>query len=134
MKLRGETIPLKLKLELCETSKFLHIIICKSDNIFAVYHSRRSSYNIMYWRSLNGQIWLTGEENMLFQVFNIPIQYIEYRKYIVTMSISNLLLNFHDVMDAESHPLLHTYCSSGGTSFDRCTNSIEFIFTFSLHT
>ena len=86
----GEIIPLKLKLELCKTSKFLHIIICTSDTIFPVKHSSGSPYNIMYWRSLNGQIWLTGEENMLFQVFNIPI--FEYRYYIVRMSISSLLL------------------------------------------
>ena len=29
------------------------------------------------------------------------------------MSISSLLLNFHDVMDAESNPLPRTYCRSG---------------------
>ena len=68
----GETIPLKLKFELCETSKFMHIIICTSDTIFLVDHSRGSSYNLMYWRSLNGKIRLTSEENVLFQVFNIP--------------------------------------------------------------
>ena len=70
----GETIALKLKLELCEPSKFLHIIICTSDAIFPVDHAHGSSYNLMYWRSLNGQIRLTGEENILFQVFNIPTQ------------------------------------------------------------
>ena len=32
----GEIIPLKLKLELCETSKFLHIIICTRDTIFII--------------------------------------------------------------------------------------------------
>ena len=69
-----ETIPLKLKLELCETSKFLHIIICTSDTIFLVDHSRGSSHNLMYWISLNGQIRLTCEENIVFQVFNIPSQ------------------------------------------------------------
>ena len=70
----GEPIPLKLKLELCETSKFLQIIICTSDTIFPVNHSRGSSYNLMYWRSLNGKIRLIREENILFQVFNIPSQ------------------------------------------------------------
>ena len=51
------------------------------------------------------------------------------------MSISSLLLNFHDVMDAEANPLMRTYCSSWGASFDRRNNSIEFFFTFfsSLH-
>ena len=71
---RGETIPLKLKLELCETSKFLQIIICTSDAIFPVNHSHGSSYDLMYWRSLNEQIRFTGVENILFQVFNIPTQ------------------------------------------------------------
>ena len=61
----GETIPLKLKLELCETSKFLRILICTSDTVFPIDHSHGSSYNLMYWRSLNGQIRLTGEENIL---------------------------------------------------------------------
>ena len=61
----GETIPLKLKLELCETSKFMHIKICTSDAIFLVDHFPGSSYNLMYWRSLNGQIRLTREENIL---------------------------------------------------------------------
>ena len=28
-------------------------------------------------------------------------------------------------LDAEANPLTHTYCSSGGTSFDRDNNSIE---------
>ena len=73
---RGETIPLKLKLELCETSKFMHIIICTSNTIFLVDHLSGSSYNLTYWISLNGQIRLTGEENSLFWVFNIPSQYL----------------------------------------------------------
>ena len=85
---RGETIPLKLKLELCETSKFLHIIICTSDTIFLVGHLHGSSYNLMYWISLNDQIRLTREENILFQVFS-------------------LLLSFHDLMDAKANLLLH---------------------------
>ena len=85
---RGETIPLKLKLELCETSKFLHIIICTSDTIFPVDYAHGFSYNLMYWRSLNGQISLTCEENILFQFFS-------------------LLLNFHDLMDANANLLLH---------------------------
>ena len=45
---RGETIHLKLKLELCETWQFMHIIICTSDAIFHVDHLRVSSYNLMY--------------------------------------------------------------------------------------
>ena len=70
----GETIPLKLKLELCEASQFMHIIICTRETIFPVDHAHGSSYNLVYWRSLNGQIRLRGEENILFQVFNIPSQ------------------------------------------------------------
>ena len=46
------------------------------------------------------------------------------------MSISSLLLNSHDVMDVEAKPLQLTYCSSGGTSFDRRKNSIEFLLPF----
>ena len=51
------------------------------------------------------------------------------------MSISRLLLDFHELMDVEANPLPRTYCSSGGSSFDRRNNSIEFLFTFfsSLH-
>ena len=46
------------------------------------------------------------------------------------MSISSSLLNFYDLMDVEANSLAHKYCNSGGTSFDRLNNSIEFILPF----
>ena len=80
---------------------------------FSVGHLLGSSYNLIYWRSLNGQIRLTHEDNILFQVVS-------------------LLLHFHDRM--QNPTSFCTYCSTWNTSFDRLNNSIKFIFTFSVHT
>ena len=43
----------------------MHIKICTSDTIFPIVHLRGSSYNLMYWRSMNGKIVAQGEQVLI---------------------------------------------------------------------